>query len=1112
MAQDLRDTDIAIIALSGRFPGAADPEALWNLLLQGREGISRFTPAEMLEAGATAAEIARPGHVPAGGVLDDVAGFDAGFFGFTPAEATLLDPQQRLFLECAWEALERAGIDPADYDGRIGTYAGAGNPVYLWENLLPNPAVRAAQGRYALTLATDKDMLAVRTAYKLGLRGPAVGVQTACSTSLVAVHLACQALIAGDCDMALAGGVSLGVLARRGYLYEEGMILSPDGHCRAFDAAAAGTVPASGVALLLLARATEAVERGDPILGIIRGSAINNDGRRKIGFTAPSSDGQAEVVRDALAVAGLEPADIGLVEAHGTGTGLGDPVEIAGLAEIFATVPGPVALGALKANLGHLDSAAGAAGLIKAVLALNHGTIPPHPALTLPNPKLGLEKTPFRLSATPQPWQGPRRAGVSAFGIGGTNAHVVVEAAPAPVPVPPAPGSFILPLSARSPAGLEALAHALADRLEGPDAPPLGDVAFTLAKGRRSWLCRHAMVVTDREQAVARLRGTITPTAPVPGARPFLLFPGQGSQYPGQGRELYATEPTYRAAIDRVADLLQPRLGFDIRPLMLPPAGGEAAVEPALRETVATQAALFATGWALAQLWAEKGVTPVGLMGHSIGELVAATLAGVWSLEEAAGIVATRARAMQDCPRGAMLSVPLALDALRPLLPPDVEPAVIEKARTVVGGPEASLSALAATLEAQGVTALRLRTSHAFHTTAVGPAAAALTRHVAGVALRAPTLPFISNLTGDWITAEQATDPAYWGQQLLSPVCLSAGLEKLLAEPGAVLLELGPGLSLGNAARQLGPNPPPLVASLPGARDGGDAAIAFLEGLGRLWSLGVVPAAALVRAGRRVPLPTTPFDRIRCWIDAVPEAKLPAPRRDRFHVPVWRPTPLPVAGDAGSLLLLADPGTLGDDLAAGLAAAGWQVRRQEDRSIDALAAALTVRAWDVVLFGWGLEQPAATNGEGLGRLPLLLQVGAALADAGAGGRLIIPTQGAAAIGVERVASPAHAALFGAARVLSVEIPGLVARCVDLAGDPAALVQALVREVAAGDVGEVAWRGGRRWCRAFEPVNLDLPNETPPPQHRADHGWAGLDRAHPGGGSGPTGRAAGSGRA
>jgi amino acid adenylation domain-containing protein len=1074
MAQDLRDTDIAIIALSGRFPGAADPEALWDLLLQGREGISRFTPAEMLEAGVTPAEIARPGHVPAGGVLDDVAGFDAGFFGFTPAEATLLDPQQRLFLECAWEALERAGIDPADYDGRIGTYAGAGNPVYLWENLLPNPAVRAVQGRYALTLATDKDMLAVRTAYKLGLRGPAVGVQTACSTSLVAVHLACQALIAGECDMALAGGVSLGVLAKRGYLYEEGMILSPDGHCRAFDAEAAGTVPASGVALLLLARATEALERGDPILGIIRGSAINNDGRRKIGFTAPSSDGQAEVVRDALAVAGLEPSDIGLVEAHGTGTGLGDPVEIAGLAEIFATVPGPVALGALKANLGHLDSAAGAAGLIKAVLALNHATIPPHPALTLPNPKLGLEKTPFRLSATPQPWHGPRRAGVSAFGIGGTNAHVVVEAAPAPASLPPTPGPFILPLSARSPAGLSTLARALADRLEGPDAPALGDVAFTLAKGRRSWPCRHAMVVRDREQAVARLRGSIPPTAPVPGARPFFLFPGQGSQYPGQGRELYATEPTYRAAIDRVADLLLPGLGFDIRPLMLPPVGEEAAVEPGLRETVATQAALFATGWALAQLWAEKGMQPVGLIGHSIGELVAATLAGVWSLEEAAGIVAARARAMQDCPRGAMLSVPLALDELRPLLPPGVEPAVIEKARTVVGGSELAISTLATTLEAQGVTALRLRTSHAFHTAAMGPAAAALTRHVAGVPLRVPTLPFISNLTGDWITAEQATDPAYWGRQLLSPVCLSTGLEKLMAEPGAVLLELGPGLSLGNAARQLGPNPPPLVASLPGARDGGDASIALLEGLGRLWSLGVVPAAALVGAGRRIPLPTTPFDRIRCWIDAVPEAKAVKPARDRFQVPIWRPAPLPTAGETGSLLLLADPGALGDDLTAGLAAAGWQIQRVVERGADALAAALKARAWDVVLFGWGLEQPASGDSAGLDRLSLLLQVGATLAETGVAGRLIVSTRGAASIGAERVTNPADAALFGAARVLSVEIPGLAARCVDLAGDPAAIVHALVREVAALEPGEVAWRGGRRWLHAFEPINLEPP--------------------------------------
>jgi acyl transferase domain-containing protein len=879
---------VAVIGLAGRFPGARSVDELWANLCDGVESITTHSDAD-LAASVPAALRDDPAYVPRSGVLDGIELFDAAFFGFSPREAELIDPQRRLFMESCWEALEHAGYDPRRYPGAIGLYAGTGLNGYLLFHVLSRGDL--LEDPFELQIASDKDFLATHVGYKLDLRGPCLDVQSACSTSLVAIHLACQSLLAGECDMTLAGGVGVRVPHRTGYLYRAGAILSPDGHCRAFDARAGGTVGGSGVGLVVLKRLEDAIADRDTIHAVVRGSAINNDGATKVGFSAPSVDGQARVVRAALSAAGLDATSVGYIEAHGTGTLLGDPIEVAALKQVFrGAAPASCALGSIKTNIGHLDTAAGVAGFIKAALAVRDGGIPPSLHFTSANPHLGLEGSPFFVATELASWPipGPRRAGVSSFGIGGTNAHVVLEEPPAPEPaadaVRPDSGWTLLPLSARSPEALDAMAARLADHLK-KHAATLPDVGYTLAVGRRPFDIRRAIVCAgsdpvgaaiDALDGVDRTRvvdGRVTACRPV-----VFMFPGQGAQHADMGLALYRSEPRFAAVVDHCAHHLREALGFDLREALYP---SQFAGPPRdLTQTAITQPAVFVTSYALGQTLIGSGVRPSALIGHSVGEYVAACLAGVMTLPQALDLVAARGRVMQRLPVGAMLAVSLDeadAEALVRDLPELAIAAINGPGLTVVSGPAAAIEQLAGELASRGVSARRLVTSHAFHSAMVEPAIAPLVAAAGRIALHPPTLRYISNVTGTWIAPSEAVDPAYYGRHLRRAVRFGPGLTQILRdEPDAIVLEVGPGQTLTTLARANGLAGPDAraLATLPPARPRPSGPVTdappLAITLAALWTRGAELDLGLLFAGqarRRVPLPTYPFERQRYWIE-----------------------------------------------------------------------------------------------------------------------------------------------------------------------------------------------------------------------------------------------------
>ncbi len=891
-------SEIAVIGMAGRFPGAASVGELWRKLCAGAELIASFSAEEGLAAGLPPEVVHDPRYVGARGVLEGPELFDAAFFDYTPREAQIMDPQQRVLLETAWQALEDAGYGAAAWPsglGRIGVYAGASENLHV-QNVYASPELVAAAGRYQIAVANRGDYLASRVSYKMDLKGPSVNVQTACSTSLVAVHLACNSLLAGECDMALAGGVSVTALHGMGYLYEEGGIASPDGHCRAFDAGARGTVDGDGAALVVLKRLADALADGDRIDAVIKGSAVNNDGSLKVGFTAPSVEGQAEVIAAAQAAAGVGPASIGYVEAHGTGTVLGDPIEIAALTLAFGG-QGSCAIGSVKTNLGHLDAAAGVTGLIKAVLAVKHGLIPPSLHYEAPNPMIDFASGPFHVNARLAEWRtdgAPRRAGVSSFGIGGTNAHAIVEefaGAPEAAAAPPPRPWHLLLLSAKTATALEAVTANLARHLEEPgDALEMADVAYTLQAGRRALAYRRMLVCGGQADASVALRGVdperVFTRVHKGGAAPVaFLFPGQGSQSVGMGEGLHAEEPVFREALDRCAELLRPELGRDIREMLF---ALELLAAPAeeLARTALAQPALFAVEYALARLWMSWGVQPQAMIGHSIGEYVAACLAGVFSLEDGLRLVAARGLLMQTLPPGAMLGVALPEEELLPLLDGGLEIAVVNgPADCVAAGPAAAVEELRARLAERGVDCRRLHTSHAFHSRMMDPAVAPFQRIVEGVGLHAPRIPYLSNVTGTWITAGEATDPGYWARHLRLTVRFSEGIGELLREPERVLLEVGPGRSLSALAGRH-PDRTAGQAVVSSLRRGQPEVPDLLTAAGKLWLAGVQLDAEAMHAGRphrRVALPTYPFERRRYWVEP------------RLRVDSHAPAPVPEA-------------------------------------------------------------------------------------------------------------------------------------------------------------------------------------------------------------------------
>jgi acyl transferase domain-containing protein len=1102
MNEDFQVQGIAIIGMAVRFPGAATLDRFWENLRDGVESVSFFSDDELLASGVEPALLADPAYVRARAVLDGVEDFAAAFFGFTPREAEVMDPQHRILLECAWEALEDAGQDPDRAGGRAAVFVGSGTSSYLFSNLLPNAGLLATVGAFQAMLLNDRDFLATRLSYKLGLKGPSLLVQTACSTGLTAVHMASQSLLAGESDLGLAGAVSIALPSKDGYLYQEGGIASPDGHCRAFDASAGGSVMGNGAGVVVLKRLSDALADGDRIYAVIRGSAVNNDGPDRVGFTAPSAAGQAEVITESLLMAGVEPASIAYVEGHGSGTALGDPIEVSALVQAFAAAGGTAscALGSLKSNVGHLNTAAGLAGLMKTALALHHGVIPPSLHFERPNPRADFG--PFRVPTQAEPWpadRSPRRAGVSSFGLGGTNVHAVLEEAPPQEAGSPSRTLQLLTVSARTESALDAACRRLADRLETEDLD-LADVAFTLQTGRKAFARRRAVVARDGAEAVAALRDGRGSRGTFEGSeRPVVfLFPGLGDQAPGMGRELYETEPVFAAEIDRCAEIL----GMDLREVLFAvPSGGPADVLSRLRRnatpldaagqrlarTENAQPAVFAVEYALAWLLMSWGIVPRAMIGYSLGEYVAATLSGVLSLEDALGLVAKRAELIQELPGGAMLAVPLPEAEVRPLLSGELSLAATNGPHfCVVAGPDAAVGELETTLSARGAACLRLTTTHAFHSRMMAPAATPLTEIARSLTITAPGIPYVSNVTGTWITAADLADPGYWARHMTQPVRFAEGLAELLREPDQVTLEVGPGGTLTTLIHQLpGASVAATATTLGRAGEGEETGL--FEALGRLWTAGVrFDSAALFASQRRrkVRLPTYPFERQRYWIDPpAPGAQVidAAPRTDVaewFWAPSWNQVPLPATAaeeEDGGWLIFLDATGLGEKIAERLRAEGRTVATaRREPGLDYAALLKPLPAHVVHLWGVTAGEPSYREAQEAGLLSLVL-----LAQAAAGDpmHIVVVANGLHEVMDSDPVHPAKATVLGAVKVIPQELSGLSCASVDIGGvgQPSdrlvAQILAEARLGAAAGGTTVALRGRQRWVRDFAPVSL-----------------------------------------
>ncbi|MGF9819233.1 amino acid adenylation domain-containing protein [Brevibacillus agri] len=880
-------TEIAIIGMAGRFPGAKDIDEFWHNLKIGIESISFFPKEKLIANGIDPKVVELPNYVKAKGVLQDADLFDAIFFGFSPREAELLDPQLRVFLECSWEAMEKAGYVPDNYPGLIGVYAGSSQNSYLLNNLLSRYSFEELENLGITPIHGGNDFLATMVSYKLNLKGPSMMIQTACSSSLVAVHQACQSLLTGECDLALAGGVSIDVPIEKGYLYQEMGIKSPDGHCRAFDEEARGTVGGNGVGIVVLKRLNDAIADKDYIHAIIKGTAVNNDGYNKIGFTAPSIEGQARAITEALRMADVEPESITYIETHGTGTQLGDPIEIAALKQAFKDVDkrNHCAIGSLKTNIGHLDAAAGIAGLIKAGLSLENKIIPPSLNFSKPNPKIDFANSPFYVNTTPGDWKGNGvfRAGVSSFGMGGTNAHVILEESPFPKKSSIFKPNQLLVLSAKSESALEKATERLIEYCKANPDLNLADVCYTHQVGRREWKYRKAVIsknLTDMVEALETNDPNKVFTKYYQTKQSIIfMFPGQGSQYVNMGKDLYQNERVFRDEVNRCAEILKCNFGLDIIEVLFPPEEKAAEAIEEINQTAMTQPILFTIEYALAKLWEWWGVKPEAFIGHSLGEYVAACLSGTISLEDALSLVTIRGKLMQGMEPGMMMAVLLPEEQVRSLLiqkPALSLAAVNSPTLCIVAGPVNEIEKCKKEFEEINVDCRVLRTSHAFHSKMVEPVIPSFIDELKKIKWNSPKIPWISNVTGNWITNEQATDPNYWAEHLRQTVFFSKGITKLLEEnKERLFLEVGPGESLSTLVRQnRGHSTESTVcASLPYTANKSASDLWIIQGtLGKLW-LNSVNINWNNYWGnetpQRIPLPSYPFERKRYWIEGV---------------------------------------------------------------------------------------------------------------------------------------------------------------------------------------------------------------------------------------------------
>lgn len=867
--------------MSCRFPGARSADEYWSNLRDGIESIRFFSDRELRQAGVAEKLLRDPHYVKANGYLDDIDKFDAGFFGLSPREASIMDPQHRFFLECSWEALEHAGHDPSRFDGSIGVFAGSGMTSYMMYNLISNPDLMHSVGEFLVRhTGNDKDFLTTRASYLFNLRGPSINVQTACSTSLVAVHLASQQLLSGECDMALVGGVTIQIDQEKGYLFQEGEILSPDGHCRAFDSNAQGTVFGSGVGVVVLRRLEEAEGDGNTIHAVIRGSAVNNDGAGKVSYLAPSVDGQAEAIVEAIEISDVDPETVTFIEAHGTGTPVGDPIEMAALKQAYGrghNKTNHCAVGSVKTNIGHLDTAAGVASLMKATLAVKHGEIPPTLHFQDPNPKLEIEKSPFFVNNTLVEWKpdcGIRRAGISSLGVGGTNAHVLIEEPSVRArTLAPEKARYLLPISARSATGVSAAAERLAVHLSNHPDASLADVAHTLDVGRRVFDYRTMIHGASIDEVVQRLSAVAPPNVHLADEQTnvVFMFAGGGAQYRYMGADLYERYAPYRDSIDACIAHMSTKHGVDLRPLLVREADRSSADLLPLQAPMVALPALFATEYALAQLLMSFGIRPAAMTGHSMGEYVAACLAGVFSLADALSLVYTRGRLFETLEAGSMLSVLTDIDTLERLLPDGLDVAARNADNlNVVAGPVHAIEKFETVLNNAEIDCQRVKIDVAAHSRMVEPILAEFSKFVSGIRFGSPQIPFVSNVTGDWITASEATDPQYWVKHIRNTVRFSDGIATIFAKGNSTLLEVGPGKTLATLANMnYAHDANVAVTMMRHPKDVVDDDTALHDALCSVWSAGVAFDLRQFNAAdspQRVPLPTYPFEKVRHWI------------------------------------------------------------------------------------------------------------------------------------------------------------------------------------------------------------------------------------------------------
>lgn len=1104
------ENGIAVIGMACRFPGAPDLDAFWHNLRNGRHGISFF------EAEANAPE----GYVAARGLLDQIDHFDAETFGLSARDALLMDPQQRLLLETALHAFDHAGVDPNRAGAATGVFTGVGANTYahrLWQSQNGAESI----GMMQLEIGNDKDYSAPRLSYLLNLRGPSIPVQTACSSSLVAVHAAVQSLLSQECDLALAGGCSLPYLEPTGYQYREDDIYAPDGFCRSFDAQAGGTVPGSGVGLVVLKRVEDALQDGDRIMAVILATAVNNDGDQKVGFTAPSVTGQRTVIEDALSLADVDPHHIGFIETHGTATKLGDPIEIEALRQAFGEDGRNCALGAVKSNIGHAGAAAGIAGFIKTVLCRAHNTLVPTLHFTAPNPKLQLESSPFYVNTVTQPWpQEQPLAGVSSFGIGGTNCHLILAPAPQAVASRPSPRRVqLLTLAAKSETALAQHAANLAETLAADNAPDLADVAFSLNGARKTFPVRTWLTAANHHEAVIALRRLANAPNPHHAANPPVVFcfTGQGVEGGDWGAALFHEEPVFRQAAQQALAALAPHLDFDLAAVMF-------SAESDLSAPSRYQPALFVLGYALATLWQSLEVTPAAVLGHSLGEYAAAVVAGVLSLSDAAKLVAERAQQTERLPGGAMLALPISADQADAWQSEQVSLAAVNGANLCVfSGTYDAVDSLAQRAKAAGLEPIRFPTSHAFHSPMTAPALAPLTAAAQTTDPQAPTIPFASTVTGTWLTTPDALDPNYWARQMAQTVRFHEAVLTAAEYENALFLEIGPGRVLTRlVSRTLGADH--TVASLEPDRD---SAAAFSHALGAVWARGLKPDwSAWFAAERRqkVTLPAYPFQRRRFWVEAESHAVSDArglletrrPAHEWYYRPAWHQIVAQPAFDAAALeaeqtwLLLFDDDTLADALAQCLRQAGQhcvRVRRGHDFAQQAPDHFTLNPATDFprllqqladqnrrpanIVHGWSLALPAVTQSA---------QVADAL-DAGFAGlmhlskaltaqhpelvRLAVVTRNMWSLtDASGTDSAWQATLLGATTVLPLEFEFLKTCCLDIGDRAADQAAAAVATRFVGDWDDETTLNahGMLWRRDFQRINA--PPE-PPADNRLD---------------------------